>query len=151
MRPISMAVLSHSPKAKPPLAPNGPKAGYRASKPTFDMAATEGLNRLLWHEFISSPALEGLPGQDLPLVPISIPTSHGGGQVAACLRYLNRVEFLLRQGTPVDDLLYFYGDNVPAFARLKASDPAKVLPGFDYDVTGEDALLHHQIHRQWTT
>src|SRR5207253_54226 len=28
------------------------------------------------------------------------------------------------------------------FVRLKADDPAHVLPGYDYDVTDEDALLH---------
>jgi len=27
--------------------------------------------------------------------------------------------------------------------RLKRDDPARVLPGFDYDVTSTDALLHH--------
>jgi hypothetical protein len=42
----------------------------------------------------------------------------------------------------MDDALYFYGDNVPSFVRLKADDPAHVLPGYDYDVTDEDALLH---------
>jgi hypothetical protein len=52
------------------------------------------------------------------------------------------VQFLMQQGTPVNDVLYFYGDNVPAFVRLKADDPAHVLPGYDYDVTNEDALLH---------
>ncbi len=112
-------------------------------KPTFDMAATEGLNRLVWHEFTSSPALEGLPGQEYFAGTHLNPNVTWWQQSPAFLRYLNRVQFLLQQGTPVDDLLYFYGDNVPAFARLKASDPAKVLPGFDYDVTDEDALLHH--------
>ena len=112
-------------------------------KPAFDMGATEGLNRLVWHEFTSSPASEGAPGQEYFAGTHLNPNVTWWQQSSAFLTYLNRVQFLLQQGTPVDDLLYFYGDNVPAFARLKASDPAKVLPGFDYDVTSEDALLHH--------
>ena len=48
---------------------------------------------------------------------------------------------MLQQGHAVDDVLYFYGDEVPNFARLKRDDPAHVLPGYDYDVTDEDALL----------
>src|SRR6185437_3775110 len=112
-------------------------------KPTFDMAATEGLNRLVWHEFTSSPASEGLPGQEYFAGTHLNPNVTWWPRSQAFLTYLNRVQFLLQQGTPVDDLLYFYGDNIPAFARLKASDPANVLPGFDYDVTSEDALLHH--------
>jgi hypothetical protein len=55
--------------------------------------------------------------------------------------YLNRSQFMLQQGLPVSDLLYYYGDNVPNFVRLKRDDPAKVLPGYDYDVTSTDALL----------
>ncbi len=38
-------------------------------------------------------------------------------------------------------MLYYYGDHVPNFAQLKASDPAHVLPGYDYDVITEEALL----------
>ena len=31
-------------------------------KPTFDRALTEGMNRLVWHEFTSEPKAFGLPG-----------------------------------------------------------------------------------------
>jgi len=47
----------------------------------------------------------------------------------------------MQQGRPVADALYYYGDHVPNFVQLKPSDPAKVMPGFDYDVTDEEALL----------
>lgn len=111
-------------------------------KPTFDMAATEGLNRLVWHEFTSSPASSGLPGQEYFAGTHLNPKITWWQQSPAFFVYLNRVQYLLQQGTPVDDVLYFYGDNVPGFVRMKGDDPAKVLPGFDYDVTDEDALLH---------
>jgi hypothetical protein len=116
-------------------------------KPTFDMGITEGMNRLVWHEFTSSPASTGLPGQEYfagTHVDPKVTWFDAGG---AFFTYLNRAQFLMQQGHPVNDLLYFYGDNVPNFVRLKADDPAHVLPGYDYDVTNEDALLHN-IHMQ---
>ncbi len=55
--------------------------------------------------------------------------------------YLNRCQFLLQQGRFVADALYYYGDHVPNFVRLKEDDPAKALPGYDYDVCNEEVLL----------
>jgi hypothetical protein len=112
-------------------------------KPSFDMGITEGMNRLVWHEFTSSPASTGLPGQEYfagTHVDPKVTWFDAGG---AFFTYLNRAQFLMQQGHAVNDLLYFYGDNVPNFVRLKADDPAHVLPGYDYDVTNEDALLHN--------
>lgn len=111
-------------------------------KPTFDMAVTEGMNRLVWHEFTSSPAATGMPGQEYFAGTHLNPKITWWNAGDDFFRYLNRVQFMMQQGEPVDDVLYFYGDNIPAFVRLKADDPAHVLPGYDYDVTDEDALLH---------
>jgi hypothetical protein len=47
----------------------------------------------------------------------------------------------LQQGRFVADACYYYGDHVPNFAQLKRSDPARVLPGYDYDVATEEVLL----------
>lgn len=111
-------------------------------KPSFDMAVTEGMNRLVWHEFTSSPTASGLPGQEYFAGTHLNPNVTWWSAARAFFTYLNRVQFLMQQGTAVDDILYFYGDNVPNFVRSKADDPARVLPGYDYDVTDEDALLH---------
>jgi hypothetical protein len=48
----------------------------------------------------------------------------------------------MQQGFPVSDVLYYYGDYVPNFVRVKSDDPAKVLPGYDYDVINEEALVN---------
>ena len=48
---------------------------------------------------------------------------------------------MLQQGLFVADVAYYYGDHVPNFAQLKKSDPAHILPGYDYDVITEEALL----------
>src|SRR4029450_12870568 len=49
--------------------------------------------------------------------------------------------FMMQQGNYVADALYYYGDHVPNIARLKEDDPGKALPGYDYDIINEDALL----------
>lgn len=110
-------------------------------KPSFDMAATEGLNRLVWHEFTSSPASEGVPGQEYFAGTHLNPNVTWWHVGRPFFDYLNRVQYVLQQGTAVRDVLYFYGDQVPNFVRLKADDPAHVLPNYDYDVTDQDALL----------
>ena len=48
---------------------------------------------------------------------------------------------MLQQGLFVADVCYYYGDHVPNFAQLKRVRPRPVLPGYDYDVITEEALL----------
>ena len=57
----------------------------------------------------------------------------------------SRCQYLLQQGTFVAQALCYYGDHVPNFARLKEDDPAKVLPGYDCDVTNEEILLQLKV------
>lgn len=114
----------------------------RNVQPTIDRAFTEGLNRLFWHEFTSSPAKYGLPGQEYFAGTHLNPQVTWWKQAGPFLLAQNRAQFLLQRGRSVDDLLYFYGEQVPNFVRVKNDDPAHVLPGYDYDVTDQDALLH---------
>lgn len=111
-------------------------------KPTFDQALTEGMNRLYWHEFTSEPEQFGLPGREYFAGTHLNPNTTWWKQAGPVLLAMNRAQFLLQQGRSVSDLLYYRGEQVPGFARLKSDDPAHVLPGYDYDVVSEDALLH---------
>lgn len=114
-------------------------------KPTFDQALTEGMNRLFWHEFTSEPEEFGLPGREYFAGTHLNPNTTWWKQAGPVLLAMNRAQFLVQQGRPVSDLLYYHGEQVPGFARLKSDDPAHVLPGYDYDVVSEDALLHRMI------
>jgi hypothetical protein len=116
-------------------------------KPSFDQAACEGLNRLIWHTFTSSPQEFGLPGQEFFAGTHLNPNVTWWKQAGAFLAYINRTQFLLQQGLPVADVVYYYGDRVPNFARLKSADPAGVLPGYDYDVVDERALVERMSVR----
>ncbi len=110
-------------------------------KPAFDQAACEGLNRLVWHAFVCSPTEMGLPGQQYFAGTHVNPNVTWWDKSPAFLAYLNRCQYLLQQGTFVADAVSYYGDHVPNFAQLKRSDPARVLPGYDYDVATEDVVL----------
>jgi (4-O-methyl)-D-glucuronate---lignin esterase len=113
----------------------------RDLKPVFDQAACEGLNLAMLHTFDCSPASMGLPGQAYFAGTHINPNVTWWKFAGALFDYFNRCQFLLQQGLPVSDVLYFYGENVPSFVRLKADDPAGVLPGYDYDVINRQALL----------
>ena len=117
----------------------------RNLKPTFDRALTEGLNRLFWHEFTSSPMEFGKPGIEYFADTHLDPNVTWWDQAGPVLLAMNRAQFLLQQGNPVADLLYYYGTEVPNFVRLKADDPAHVMRGYEYDVTNQDALLHRML------
>ena len=110
-------------------------------KPSFDHACTEGLNLLVWHAFVCSPASEGVPGQQYFAGTHLNPNVTWWEKSAPFFGYVNRCQWLLQQGLPVADVLYYYGDHVPNFAQLRKSDPARVGPGYDYDVATVEVLL----------
>lgn len=110
-------------------------------KPSFDKALCEGLNRLFWHAFVCSPEEEGMPGIQYFAGTHFNPNVTWWNKSAPFLAYINRCQWMLQQGRFVADALYYYGDHVPNFAQSKNSDPARVLPGYDYDVVTEELLL----------
>jgi hypothetical protein len=124
------------------IGPQWEESIWQDLKPTFDQAVCEGLNRLVWHTFTSSPKEAGLPGQEYFAGTHLNPNVTWWNKAGPFLAYINRSQFLLQQGVPVSDVLYYYGDNVPNFVQYKGADPAQVLPGYDYDVIDEYALTH---------
>ena len=110
-------------------------------KPSFDKALCEGLNLLVWHAFVCSPESEGMPGQQYFAGTHLNPNVTWWEMSKPFFSYLNRSQFMLQQGLFVADVACYYGDHVPNFAQLKSSDPAKILPGYDYDVITEEVLL----------
>jgi hypothetical protein len=110
-------------------------------KPSFDYACTEGLNLLVWHAFVCSPASEGIPGQQYFAGTHLNPNVTWWEKSRPFFDYMNRSQWLLQQGLPVSDVAYYYGDHVPNFTQLRKSDPAKLGPGYDYDVVTEEVIL----------
>jgi len=110
-------------------------------KPTFDKALCSGLNRLVWHAFVCSPDETGIPGQQYFAGTHLNPKVTWWEKSTPFFSYIDRCQFLLQQGNFVADVLYYYGDHVPNFSQLKKSDPAKIQPGYDYDVITAEALI----------
>ena len=110
-------------------------------KPAFDHALTEGLNLLVWHAFVCSPASEGIPGQQYFAGTHLNPNVTWWEKSKPFFDYINRCQAMLQQGLPVADVAYYYGDHVPNFTQLRKSDPAKLGAGYDYDVVTEEVIL----------
>ena len=110
-------------------------------KPSFDKALCEGLNLLVWHAFVCSPAEMGIPGQQYFAGTHLNPNVTWWSRSGPFFDYVNRCQWMLQQGRFVADVAYYYGDHVPNFTRHKLTDPARVLPGYDYDVVTEEILL----------
>lgn len=115
---------------------------WSAAKPSFDHEVCSGLNLLLVHTFTCSPKEMGLPGQEYFAGTHFNPQVTWWEMAGGFTSYISRCQVLLQQGQVVADVLYYYGDHVPNVAALKESDPAKVLPGYDYDIIDEYALLN---------
>ncbi len=114
---------------------------WSSQKPSFDHELCSGLNLAFIHTFTCSPREMGIPGQEYFAGTHFNPNVTWWGMAGEFIKYLNRCQFLMQQGKFVADVLYYYGDHVPNMARLKEDDPAKLLPGYDYDVADEEVLL----------
>jgi len=118
---------------------------WKSQKPSMDHEFCSGLNLIFLHTFTCSPPAMGLPGQEY------FAGTHINPQVTwwdysdAFFEYIARCQYLLQKGLFEADVLYYYGDHIPNVARLKEDDPAKVLPGFDYDLTNEEILLQLNV------
>lgn len=110
-------------------------------KPSIDKACCEGFNLLFWHAFVCSPQEYGLPGLQYFAGTHLNPNVTWWSKSNPFFDYINRCQFMLQQGLFVADACYYYGDHVPNFAQHKRTDPAGVLPGYDYDVITAEALL----------
>ena len=101
-----------------------------------------GVNRLVLHTSPHQPDDTHKPG--LTLGPFSqVFTRHEtwGEMARPWIDYLARSSFLLQQGAPVADVLYFYGEGAPSGVPYRdARDPAD-LREFGFDYVNADALL----------
>ncbi|MCK4990388.1 MAG: glycoside hydrolase, partial [Bacteroidales bacterium] len=66
-------------------------------------------------------------------------------QSGAFIDYMHRTQSVVQEGKFVADVLYYYGDHVPNVFPFKHSDPAGVMPGFDYDVCDETIFLQLEV------
>ncbi len=118
---------------------------WHDQKSAFDHEICAGLNRLYFHTFTCSPTEMGLPGQEYFAGTHVNPQVTWWNQSGAFIDYMHRTQLLVQEGNFIADVLYYYGDHVPNVFPFKHSDPAGVLPGFDYDVTDETIFLSLEV------
>jgi hypothetical protein len=114
---------------------------WHDQKSAFDHEICAGLNRMYFHTFTASPPEMGLPGQEYFAGTHVNPQVTWWKQSGAFIDYMHRTQSVVQEGKFVADVLYYYGDHVPNIFPYKHSDPAGVMPGFDYDVTDETIFL----------
>jgi hypothetical protein len=110
-------------------------------KSSFDYQICSGLNRVYLTTFTCSPESMGLPGQEFFACTHVNPQVTWWKQSGSFIDYMHRTQMVVQEGKFVADVLYYYGDHVPNVFPFKHSDPAGVMPGFDYDVTDETIFL----------
>jgi len=117
-----------------------------ALKAMGDHHYAEGLNRMMlhvWNEQYYPRRVPGQPGAGTPFNMLN--TWWKPGKV--WLDYLKKVQALLQQGDPVEDALYYAGENIPCRSILApklgwcwAAEPA-MPEGYRHTTINRDALL----------
>ena len=95
----------------------------------------------MFHTYTHNPRLDVVPGTSFG-GPIGTPFIRGQTwwqHMPLFTDYLARCHYLLQQGQPVIDVLWYLGDAVDHKPRQNAPFPA----GFKYDYANADALIHH--------
>ncbi|HEX5787986.1 MAG TPA: glycosyl hydrolase [Woeseiaceae bacterium] len=110
-----------------------------AFKAEGDYMFSLGLNQLIFHRYAHQPHPSAVPGMAMGPWGIHFErTNTWFAQSGPWLDYLARSQYLLRQGRPVADVLFFTGERPPNNSQmLRPAMPA----GFDYDQVDAHALL----------
>ena len=118
---------------------------WHDQKSAFDHEICAGLNRAYFHTFTCSPKEMGLPGQEYFAGTHVNPQVTWWAEADGFINYMKRVQSLVQEARFCGDVLYYYGDHIPVIYPFKHSNMAGTMPGFDFDVTSEDALLQFEV------
>jgi hypothetical protein len=109
-------------------------------KRTADLEMASGLNRFVIHTSVHQPLDDKKPGFSLGPFGQYFTRHETWAEVAKpWVDYLSRSCYLLQQGRPVVDLLYYYGENNNLTQLFTANLPA-VPAGYAYDFVNATAL-----------
>ncbi|GAB3249468.1 hypothetical protein GCM10027347_06580 [Larkinella harenae] len=111
-------------------------------KRTADMEMASGLNRFVIHTSVHQPLDDKKPGFSLgPFGQYFTRQETWAEQAKSWVSYLGRSCYLLQQGKPVVDVLYFYGENTNITSQFTEKLPA-IPSGYEYDFVNATALLN---------
>jgi hypothetical protein len=111
-------------------------------KRTADLEMASGLNRFVIHTSVHQPLDDKKPGFSLgPFGQYFTRQEAWAEQAKPWMDYLGRSCFLLQQGKPVVDILYYYGENnniTQVFARKLPAIPA----GYAFDFANSSVVMN---------
>ncbi len=97
-----------------------------------------GINRFIFHRYAHQPWVDLVPGMTMGPHGFHFDrTITWWPEAHAWLSYLSRCQFMLQQGLPVSDVLYFVGENSP-----NSMPAVQHVQGYDYDACDTYVLLH---------
>ncbi|GAB3038785.1 glycosyl hydrolase [Spirosoma pulveris] len=109
-------------------------------KRTADLEMASGLNRFVVHTSVHQPLDDKIPGFSLgPFGQYFTRHETWAEQAKAWTGYLARSCYLLQQGKPVVDVLYYYGEN-NNITQLCATKLPDFPAGYEYDFVNATAL-----------
>lgn len=112
-----------------------------------DRAFCEGLNSITIHAFANTRPEFGLPGRAYHAGSDINTTATWWKDARPFMDYLSRCSYMLRQGKPVADVAYYYGDKAPNFFPALQGSPDRPKPaglpsGYDFDIINSDVLIN---------
>jgi len=111
-------------------------------KPYADLELANGMNRFVIHSTVHQPVDSLKPGLGLMIFGQWFNRHETWAQQARVWTdYLARSCYMMQQGTPVADILIYYGDDSNITALYQQTGPG-VPQGYNYDYVNTDALLH---------
>jgi len=103
-----------------------------------DLQWCDGVNRFIFHRYAHQPWLDKFPGMTMAQYGMHFErTLTWWEQARAWMSYCARSQFLLQQGQPVADVLFFGGEAAPG--QMQGKNDLKAQ-GYDYDAFGTDLI-----------
>jgi hypothetical protein len=107
-----------------------------------DRAMAAGINRIVFHTSVHQPLLDRKPGITMSSFGQHLTRNITWAELAGpFMTYLSRSAYLLQQGLPVADLLYYYGEGAPAVVPYWESVKPEPPAGYDSDYLNTEVLL----------
>jgi hypothetical protein len=114
-----------------------------ALKGQGDWMYTLGLNKFIFHVYAMQPHPTAKPGMTMgPWGWMHSRNNTWAGEEHTWLQYVQRTQYLLQEGLPLADLLYYVGEEVPVNTpvlpfQLQPMPPA----GYSYDVSDDQGII----------
>lgn len=108
-------------------------------KGLIDQVFCNGINRIYWHTYTSSPDEYGLPGIEYFAGTHLNRKVTWWEQSGPFIDYINRCQYMLSQGLYVADVLNYHGNDVPHFVLLDSD--VKLPKGYAWDMCNSEVLL----------